>query len=793
MTPPPNPLYLGRLHSPDAAHRVPFGPPLEALTNHAVIVGMTGSGKTGLGITLIEEALRRNVPTLVIDPKGDMGNLALTFPALDAAHLQPWFDPHRDTDAAAAAVRWTKALRDWNLSPGDAAHLHHHTQTTVFTPGGHTRPLALLGALQAPTAPFDPQTDRDTIDTWVTGLLGLVSLNADPLTSRPYILLTNLIEHAWRHGHDLSLERLLALVQRPPMRTLGVFELDTFYPASERAELTMRIGGLLASPAFSAWLQGPALDIHALMAPNGTHTPCNVLSLAHLSAQEQRFATTVTLSRAVAWMRQQPGTSALRALIYIDEAFGMAPPTAAPSTKRPLMTLIKQARAHGVGIVLATQNPVDLDHKIMGNAGMWFVGRLQTQRDKARVLDAARAAGGPTLVQHIDNLTGTLAPRHFVALQTHHSAPATHFSTRCTLSFLRGPMTQADLALLNASHPQNHAPPPPSTHHNPAPATAALPKDPDPPQLRPQPPEGQRTAWLDPAAPWHKTLNLDPHSTRFEAALAGRVHLHYRDARAGIDHVEEWECVGHPLPEHFDPENGTALGYDARALHDAPPPEASYIAPEAPIHRASWWKSTQASLKRWLRRERSLTIHRNKTLKLYSRVDEPLDAFKARCKRIAEQRADQDIAKERQRIERQLGRLQDQLQSARQKERAAQDKLKSRQREEVVSGASSILGIFLGGRSRLSKMTSGARRATRKRQQVRDQNQRLQAAGDKVDALEQKLLDLEDELQDTALETQVKWAQTALEIEPVEVNISRSGVDIDDMTLVWLPIRLGRP
>ncbi|MGV3760252.1 MAG: ATP-binding protein, partial [Actinomycetota bacterium] len=349
------------------------------LTTHGVIVGMTGSGKTGLGVGLVEEALLQGIPTLVLDPKGDLGNLLLAFPDLSPESFAPWVE---GADPTEVATTWREGLASWGIDGTRIQALRDAAHFTIYTPGSTAGvPLNVVGSLQRPPEGTDEETMGDEVQGYVSGLLDLVGIEADPLASREHILLSNLVRHAWDAGHDLDLASLVAQVQSPPLRKLGVFELDEFFPADDRTALAMRLNGLLASPAFAAWGQGTALDIDALLRPSG-RPGCAIVSLAHLSDEERQFVVTLVLGKLVTWMRRQPGTDTLRAFVYFDEVVGFVPPSAAPPAKAPILTLLKQARAFGVGLVLATQNPVDVDYKALSNAGTWMIGRLQTEQDK---------------------------------------------------------------------------------------------------------------------------------------------------------------------------------------------------------------------------------------------------------------------------------------------------------------------------------------------------------------------------------------------------------------------------
>jgi uncharacterized protein DUF87 len=461
-------LYLGKEVDPRTGAlgaRLDLDP--TDLLTHGLIVGMTGSGKTGLAIALIEEALKQGVPVIAIDPKGDLGNLLLLFENLDAASFAPWIDPEaarrdgKDVQATAAevAAAWKKGLAEWGLSGADVAAQKKCREATIYTPGSTAGvPLNILQSLEAPPLPFESAEEdlRDEIAGIVSGLLGLLQIEADPLRSREYILLTTLIERAWRAGKGLSLETLIPAVVDPPFDKLGALSLDSVYPRKERSELALALNNLLASPGFATWREGEPLDVARLLRAADGRPRLSIVYTAHLSDEERLFVTALLLDKVKTWMRQQGGTSQLRALVYMDEIYGYFPPHPAnPPTKRPLLTLLKQARAQGVGVVLATQNPVDLDYKGLANMGVWMVGRLQTSQDRARLkeglLDAGMNAG------RLDTLLDATRKRVFLLHDVHRSAPVLLHS-RWALSYLRGPLTREEIGRLMSGGEAKPAP-----------------------------------------------------------------------------------------------------------------------------------------------------------------------------------------------------------------------------------------------------------------------------------------------------------------------------------------------
>jgi hypothetical protein len=456
-------FYLGREMNPQTralGERVDLD--ARDLLTHGLIVGMTGSGKTGLGIVLIEEALRQGLPVLAIDPKGDLANLRLLFDDLAPAAFAPWIDAAAasrkgqtvEVAAQEAARAWRQGLEQWGLGAADVASLRQGHDALLLTPGSTAGvPLNVLQSLDAPGVPFDSAAEdlRDQIAAIVSGLLALVGIDADPLRSRESVLLSNVIENEWRAGRGLTLESLVAAVAEPPIEKLGALPLETFFPAADRRKLMMALNALAASPAFQAWRQGEPLDIDKMMRTADGRPRLTILYTAHLSDAERLFVTALVLEKVKSWMRRQSGTGELRALLYMDEIFGYFPPHPAdPPTKKPLLTLVKQARAQGLGIVLATQNPVDLDYKALANMGVWMVGKLQTERDKDRLRDGLVGAGADA--KAIDVLLAATGPRVFLMHDVHRGAP-TLLQTRWALSYLRGPLTREQIETLRGTPP----------------------------------------------------------------------------------------------------------------------------------------------------------------------------------------------------------------------------------------------------------------------------------------------------------------------------------------------------
>jgi len=471
MQPPPDHLgsfYLGAEYDLQNETRtnVPLNYEARDLTTHALCVGMTGSGKSGLCLGLMEEAALDDVPAILIDPKGDIANLVLQFPDLSPGDFAPWIsqdDARREGKSAAdyaadVAAGWKRGIEDWGMSLKRVQSLKESAEYTIYTPGSEAgAPINILDSLAAPGLSFDDFAEiiRERISGTVNALLSLVGIAADPIQSREAILLAAIFEHFWRRNQDLDLTKLILSIQNPPVRQLGVLDVDTFFPEKDRFELAMAFNNLLAAPTFQNWLEGETLDIDALLYTESGVPRHSIFYIAHLSIQERMFFVTLMLESVLGWVRRQAGTRSLRAILYFDEVYGYLPPVAQPPSKRPLMALLKQSRAVGLGCVLATQNPADIDYKALANTGTWFIGRLQTERDRARVIDGLKGAisesGGDSGRVDYDQVISQLGSRVFLMHNVHEDAPVV-FQTRWVMSYLHGPLTRPQIRDLMGRH-----------------------------------------------------------------------------------------------------------------------------------------------------------------------------------------------------------------------------------------------------------------------------------------------------------------------------------------------------
>ena len=769
------------------------------LTTHGVIVGMTGSGKTGLGIVLLEECLLQGIPALIIDPKGDMGNLLLAFPEQSAESFRPYVlesDAKKegrtlDEHAAAVAKQWSEGQAAWEMTADRIRALRDAANFTIYTPGSNTGiPLNIVGDMRRPATDVDAEVLQDEIDGLVSSLLNLIGIESDPLSGREHILLSNLVAYAWNAGANLDLAALVAQVQQPPMRKLGVIDLDTFFPEKDRLGLAMKLNGLIASPAFASWARGVPLDIDALLYTAGKPNAA-IIQVAHLSDQERQFVVTLVLSKLVTWMRQQSGTPDLRVIVYMDEVVGFVPPTAAPPAKKPILTIFKQARAFGVGMVLATQNPVDIDYKALANAGTWMIGRLQTERDKARLMDGLKDAAGATDMEMIDSTISSLAKREFVL----HSAKANKpiiFTSRWALSYLPGPLSRDQITALMASSPLRDQATVAETHSGTgasttaaAPAAATLADDET--SLAPTIADGITVHHLDPAAAWAADVGARAGGKRLQAAVVARVKLLFDDERADVREQQEWEAVFFPLGANLDVAEARHVDYDDRDFRSAAPDSATYVLPQAELKSKAYFTKAKSELQDHLYRTITVEVFKNPELKLFSRIGESKADFETRCGQVADDLADKDADKLRTTMADKIDRIKDAIDKAEDKVREVHSDKKKRGIDAVVSAAGGILGSFLGGR-KSTKSVLGTVTRTMGKERMREQaGERLETAKNRLEDQHEELADLEQDLTDKLAAIQSDWDAKAAQVESLSIQLEKTDISIDEIAVVWIP------
>ena len=782
-------FYLGREYDPATQQ---LGDELlydsRDLTTHAVCIGMTGSGKTGLCVSLLEEAAIDGVPAIVIDPKGDIANLALTFPQLRPEDFKPWVDAGEasrkgqsvDEFAAATAATWRKGLEEWGQDGERIQRLRDAAVVDIYTPGSNAgRPLSILRSFAAPdpVVANDATALKERVGSAVAGLLGLLGIDADPIRSREFILLSALLDAAWRKGESLDLAALIRSVQKPPFDKVGVFDVESFFPAKDRTELALRINGLLASPGFEAWLAGDALDIQSLLYDANGKPRIAIISIAHLNDAERMFVVTLVTNELVAWMRRQSGTTSLRAIFYMDEVFGFFPPSAMPPSKLPMLTLMKQARAFGLGVVLATQNPVDLDYKGLGNAGTWFIGRLQTERDKARVIEGllgSDSAGGMDKAQ-LEAAMSSLPQRTFLMRNVHDAAPVL-LRTRWALSYLRGPLTSAEIAQAGrvggeSSPLRLHLPQRPNllaaaTQRAPAMTSGS----------RPIVPAGVPEKFM--AAAGNQGVEYEPR-------IGARVRAHFVDAKAGLDAWENWYYLAPLTAQGPDWEAAEICNADAIQLLDAPAANATFADVAGSAIAAKAFAQHGKSLADHVYRTSSLSILRCPDLKLTSAPGGSESEFRARLALALREKRDAAVDVLRRKYASKLDTLEDRARKAEQKLVREKEQSSQQTMSSALSVGGSLLGALFGGRrgSAFGKASSAARSVGRIGKERTD----VAHAEADLTALQQQHAALEAELADEIAALESKFDAGAIAVEQSEIKARKSDTEVTDLALVWQP------
>ncbi len=779
-------FYLGREY--DAAARAATDNLLlydsRDLTTHAVCVGMTGSGKTGLCLALLEEAGIDGIPAICIDPKGDLGNLLLTFPHLEAAELLSWVDPGEaqrkglsvQQYAAQTAETWKKGLADWGQSPERIGKFRDAVDLAIYTPGSEAGlPLSVVRSFAAPAAELlsDTAALRERISTVVSGLLALLGRDANPINSRDHVLLSTIFEDAWRKGTGLDMASLIAAIQKPSFDKVGAFDLETFYPSKERLQLAMAVNNLLASPGFAAWLSGEPLDIQRLLFTPEGKPRIAVISIAHLSDAERLFIVTLLLNEVIAWMRSQSGTSSLRAILYMDEIFGYFPPTANPPAKQPMLTLLKQGRAFGLGCVLATQNPVDLDYKGLANAGTWMIGRLQTERDKLRVLEGLESAVPGSDRTALDRMISGLTPRVFLMRNVHDDAPVL-FQSRWALSYLRGPMTGVEISKLMA--PKRGAPTRPSPSP-PSPASGGASK--------PNVPADVPEYFLAATAAGEALL--------YKPMVMGSAKLHFVDSKLALD---QWQTTAFLAPLSDDGTEvlwgeATSIPELKARLSKAPAPSATFAQLPANALRAqtyaTWGKALSAHLFESARSEVLVCD----TLKATSAPGTSEGDFRAQLALAAREQRDAAVADLKRKYAPKLATIEDQLRRAAERIERERSQLSQQKMQSVFSIGASVLGAFLGRKTlsaaNVNRAASAARAATRIGRESGD----VDRAGESLEVVQQKQRDLQQQFDSDAAALESRFDATAAVLRKVQVSPRKSDIAVGEVALVWTPWRKG--
>ena len=796
-------FYLGKTHDLKSGTTSPDQLVMydaKDLTTHAVCVGMTGSGKTGLCLALLEEAALDGIPAICIDPKGDLGNLMLTFPKLQDSDFEPWVDAQEASRngittaeyAAKTADLWRNGLTEWGQSGERIQKLRDSAEVAIYTPASSAgRQITVLKSFDAPNVQVlnDSEAFRGRIMSAVSGLLALLQIDADPIASREHILLSTIFDSYWRSGQNVDMGALIRSIQAPPFNKVGFLDLESFYPQAERFKLAMTLNNLLASPSFAAWMEGEPLDIQKLLYTPEGKPRLAIVSISHLSDQERMFFVTILLNEMVSWMRSQTGTSSLRALLYMDEVFGYFPPVANPPSKQPMLTLLKQARAFGLGCVLATQNPVDLDYKGLSNCGTWFLGRLQTERDKMRVLEglegAANSAGSTFDRQAMEQTLAGLGSRVFLMNNVHEDAP-TVFRSRWALSYLRGPVSRQQIEVLMAPLKKTD----PAAGATAAVSTAAaaqrfaapqaeLPSQPARPVLPPGIPE------------YFLPVHMHLERVVYRPSLLGQSRVHFIDAKNGID---LWDPVtlirlaADSIPA--DPWQESDEWDEADVPQILAEPEfqdAEYRDLPTEMTQKKSYTSWTTALKNHLYRDRKLSVFTCEELKKTSQPGESESDFRIRLRMDAREERDRLIEKLRRKYASKFSTLDDKLRRAEQKVEKEKAQKSTKTLSTAVNFGASVLGALFG------RKLGSVSNVTRAGSVIRSANAAASEAGDIRMAEEQyaALLQEREEL-NTTVEAEVQQIADQLDtdlmkFDNMEISPRKTDTAVDRVALLWLP------
>lgn len=835
-------FYLGAEYDLAASARKDVAIQYDArdLLTHGVVVGMTGSGKTGLCIGLLEEAALDKIPAIIIDPKGDMTNLLLQFPQLRPEDFAAWIDAGEaerkgisiDEMAASTAGKWSQGLDDWGIGGDRIRTLQETVQYTIYTPGSDAGiPVSIVGSFKAPT--LDWAVEGEAIQERITGTVGalfsMMDISGDPVRSREGVLMASIIEYYWQQGQDITMEMLIKAIQSPPMAQIGVFEVDTFFPPKERFGMALALNTLIASPAFKSWLEGAPMDVASFLYTPEGRPRHSIFYIAHLSDSERMFFVTLLLENILTWVRAQSGTTSLRAILYFDEIFGYLPPVAQPASKRPLMTLLKQARAFGLGVLLATQNPADLDYKALTNCGTWVIGKLQAERDKARLLEGLEGLGegGPSKPLDYDKLIPQLGNRVFLLHNVHGDGPVV-MTTRWAQSYLRGPLTKPQVKLLtdpqravsvapvsaasaapasesvaNASTAQGVPAPAPEAPVAPAALQAPSGYSLTPPQMG----VGEQQVFLPLAVGEQAAIGrlaaqaggLPPARLMlvYNPFVLGLATVNFVNRKLAVDAQENHQLLA-PAPEGiavFSWEGAEALEIALRDLMTEPElargADGPYFGPIPDGVRSSGdLKKVQSELEDWLYYGQRIRLKAHVELDVAQRPGETEEAFMLRVQRASEDRINAEIQKIEPKQKKALADLREKIAKAQaiaDQAQAQAEALRNESYANIFERALRIIMGFFSGRSSsasLSPLMTKNRRANEaktraaEKQRVLDQ---LKASEPELEAAQKAEID----------EIRRRGEEVSAQISTVEVAPRRTDVKVDKIALAWAPAWTG--
>ena len=771
-------FYLGRTKAAGEDAR-PFLYESRDLTTHGVVIGMTGSGKTGLSIALLEEAAIDGIPAIVVDPKGDLGNLLLSFPELRDDDFAPWAPP--GASGASEATKWREGLAAWGQDAARVRRLRDAVDLTLYTPGSRAgRPLSIAGTLAAPPPEMrdDAELVNERVTQVATSLLGLVGITAEPGKSREHVLIATLLQRAWAAGESLDLAALVLRIQEPPFERIGVLDVEAFFPSKDRFVLAVAYNSLLASPGFDAWLDGDPLDIGRLLWTKEGKPRVSILSIAHLDDAQRMFFVALLLGQMVSWMRLQPGTPSLRALFFMDEVVGYFPPVAMPPSKPPLLLLLKQARAYGLGIVLATQNPVDLDYKGLSNAGTWLIGRLQTERDKARVIDGLEGAAGAGGFDRatVDRLLSGLEKRHFYVHDVHAARPVV-IESRWTMSYLRGPLTREEIRRLAArdAGPKTAGA---STTATTMPGAATVGAAPN------QGPGGERPA-VPPNVPEVFLPTTAPRPL-YRAWALGAARVEFTEAKSGLDFAREVLFIA-PVTDAAIPlrwEDAKWAGaIGVRDLEDHPAAGARFLDVPRPLLAPRSYAAWSKKLVAWLASTQGLARWKSEALDLFSAPSEDEGSFRARLGQSAREARDRASQELRAKYGAKLAQLEERIRKAQGAVAREEEQASAQRTAAAFSLGGGLLSSFLGGSA--GRAVRGASSALKSANRAAKESRDATRETENLTALLEKHRALQEELRAAIAGVSSALDPSTSVLKQVVTKPKKTGITVHLVALAW--------
>jgi hypothetical protein len=800
-------FYLGRIFDPRKGEitQDPLLYDPDDLTTHAVVVGMTGSGKTGLCIDLLEEAALKGIPALMIDPKGDITNALLHFPELRPEDFLPWVNPdqarrdHKTIEEAAAdaAALWKNGLEKWGLGPEQIRALKDAAHYAIYTPGSEAGiPVNIMASLKAPEIPWDENREMlvEKVSGIAMGLLGLVGMDdLDPVRSKEHILLSNIFESAWSQGQDLELSELILQIQNPPFDKLGVLDLDSFFPEKDRQQLAILLNNILAAPAFQSWIEGEPLDINSLLyASDGK--PCHsVFYIAHLSEAERMFFVTLLYTAVETWMRTQKGSSTLRAIIYFDEIFGYLPPVKNPPSKTPMLRMLKQARAFGVGQVLVTQNPVDVDYKALSNAGTWFIGKLQTEQDKNRLLDGLEGAS-PGLDRKVyDKLISTLDKRVFLLHNVHEDQPVL-FYTRWAMNYLTGPLTRVQLPALNElagaagiGSTRKAVQKPAGTSRSRASEAKGH------SSTRPKVPGGINEFFLPNNLSFQKAadaagLAASPdakYSVLYKPVLVAQASLRFLKRNYNLD----YELVTAALVQETDPqgrirwEDWSVNPLDLDELEPGARPEAQFQELTSPLTDVSRIRELETDFTDWIYHSITATVRANEELGVFAGPQVSQGEFRRMCAEAAEKALQVDRENVDSSYTKRLDTIKDRLLREERELDGDQAELSQRKLEEVGTLAENLISLLAGRQRRMTTSLTKRRMTSQAKADV-------QESLDSIEQYKKEIEKLDKERLETLADVEDKWQEILNKVTEIPVTPYKKDILMEIFGVAWFPYYL---